>query len=61
MGHFGDPGETVGSTLVFLGSSWDDFGDPWELFGLILELLGCIFGCHELPKLTQSGLEWIFG
>ena len=55
MGHFGGPGGTLGSTLVFLGFTWEGFGGPWELLGFILELIGLILRCLGHPKLTQSG------
>ena len=58
MGHFGGPGGTLGSSLMFLESTWVDFGGPWELLGRTLEVLGLILECLGHPKLTQSGPGW---
>ena len=53
-GHFGDPGGTLGSTLMIWGSTWNGFWGRWELLGVILELLGSFLGCLVHLKLTQS-------
>ena len=57
-GHLRDPGGTLGSTLMHLGSTWTDFRSPWEIHEIILELSGSILGCLGHPKPTQSAPGW---